>query len=181
MGKLAELADQGIEIKVFSGNHDLWLENYLIEEIGVEVFHEPQSCLIGSHTFYIAHGDGLGPGDRKFKFFKKIFKNPICQWLFRWLHPDIGMGLAKYWSKGSRIAQLDQPLKFHGEKERLIVHSNKIEGINHHDFYVYGHRHLQGVHKLKNNATYVNLDEWVIGSSYGVYDGIEFQLKTFEG
>ncbi|WP_422361552.1 UDP-2,3-diacylglucosamine diphosphatase [Reichenbachiella sp.] len=179
LGKLAELVDRGIEIIIFSGNHDLWLKNYLVEEIGVQVCHEPQSYQIDSHAFYIAHGDGLGPGDRKFKLFKSIFKNPICQWLFKWLHPDIGVALAKRWSNGSRLAQLDEPLTFHEEKEWLIIHSNQVERTNHHDYYVYGHRHIAGTHDLDNKATYVNLGEWVNGSNYGVYDGNELQLKEY--
>ena len=179
LGKLAELADRGIEVIIFSGNHDLWLKNYLVEEIGIQICHEPQSYQIGSHAFYIAHGDGLGPGDRKFKLFKSIFKNPICQWLFRWLHPDIGVALAKRWSNGSRLAQLDEPLTFHGEKEWLIIHSNQVERTNHHDYYVYGHRHIAGIHELDDKATYVNLGEWVTGGNYGVYDGNELQLKKY--
>lgn len=179
LGKLAEIADQGIEIVVFSGNHDLWLKNYLIDEIGVQIYHESQSYQIGSHSFYIAHGDGLGPGDRKFKFFKKTFKNPVCQWLFRWLHPDIGVAMAKRWSNGSRLAQLDDPLTFHGESEWLMVHSKQVESISHHDYYVYGHRHIAGVHDMEGHAVYVNLGEWVTRSTYGVYDGNEFLLKSF--
>lgn len=179
LGKLAQLVDRGIEVTIFSGNHDLWLKNYLIDEVGVVIHHSPQALQIGSHSFYIAHGDGLGPGDRKFKFFKSVFKNPFCQWMFRWLHPDIGVALAKRWSNGSRLAQMQAPMNFHGEKEWLILHSNQIETTKHHDYYIYGHRHIAGVHGLNNGATYINLGEWMTGSSYGVYDGSDFQLKTF--
>lgn len=180
LGKLAELADSGIEIILFSGNHDLWLKDYLAQEIGLQVFHEPQQYQLGSHTFYLAHGDGLGPGDKKFKFFKSIFKNPFCQWLFRWLHPDLGVGLAKHWSKGSRMAQEHEALEFYGDKEWLIIHSQAIEKSTHHDYYIYGHRHIPGVHQIEDDATYVNLGEWVYGSQYGEYDGQKFKLKTFD-
>ncbi|MEP2024681.1 MAG: UDP-2,3-diacylglucosamine diphosphatase [Reichenbachiella sp.] len=179
LGKLAELADQGITIILFSGNHDLWLKNYLSKEIGIKIYHEPQSYQMGPHTFYLAHGDGLGPGDKKFRFYKSIFKNSFCQWLFRWLHPDIGVALAKWWSSGSRIAQANEPLKFHGEKEWLIIHSKQIEKQKHHDYYVYGHRHIPGIHELSNDSSYVNLGEWVFDSPYAVYDGVKLELKTF--
>lgn len=179
LGKLAELADRGIQINIFSGNHDLWLKNYLTDEIGAIIYHQAQSFQIGSHSFYLAHGDGLGPGDSKFKFFKKIFKNPVCQWFFRWLHPDMGIWLAKRWSNGSRMAQLDEDLIFHGEQEWLIVHSNEVQKSDAHDYYVYGHRHLAGIHELKNGGTYVNLGEWVSGSTYAAYDGVNLSLKSF--
>lgn len=179
LGKLAELTDQGIEIIIFSGNHDLWLKNYLIDEIGVKIYHEPQSYQIGSYLFYLGHGDGLGPGDKKFKFFKKVFKSPVCQWLFRWLHPDIGVWLAKSWSARSRLAQEHESLKFYGDQEWLIIHSNQVERKAHHDYYIYGHRHISSIYTLENEATYVNLGEWVFDSPYVVYDGEELEMKIF--
>lgn len=179
LGKLAQLADQGIEIIVFSGNHDLWIGDYLEKEIGASLYYKPQSFRIGSHTFYLAHGDGLGPGDVKFKFYKRVFTNSWCQWLFRWLHPDVGIALAKWWSKDSRLAQADEPLDFHGDKEWLIIHSNKVEEKSHHDYYLYGHRHIAGVHRLKDGSIYINLGEWVIGVSYAEYDGERLELKEF--
>lgn len=179
LGKLAELTDQGIEIILFSGNHDLWLKDYLVNEIDVKIYHGPQHYQIGTHSFYLAHGDGLGPGDRKFKFFKAVFKNPFCQWLFRWLHPDLGVVLAKFWSRDSRMAQEHEALEFYGDEEWLIIHSNEIEKSTHHDYYVYGHRHIAGIHKIDNQATYVNLGEWVYNSPYAVYDGETLTLKTF--
>lgn len=179
LGKLASLADHGIKIIVFSGNHDLWLKDYLQTELGAELFKKPKSFQIGAHRFYLAHGDGLGPGDRKFKFFKKIFTNPLCQWMFRWLHPDIGMAVAKWWSRDSRLAQDGEPLVFHGDKEWLIIHSREVQRQQPHDYYVYGHRHIAGQHALGDQATYVNLGEWVFGSSYAVYDGQELVLKNY--
>ncbi|UXX79986.1 UDP-2,3-diacylglucosamine diphosphatase [Reichenbachiella carrageenanivorans] len=180
LGKLAELADRGIKIIIFSGNHDLWLQDYLHAEIGAELYKKPESFHIGNHKFYLAHGDGLGPGDRKFKFFKRIFTNPLCQWMFRWLHPDIGIAVAKWWSKDSRLAQEEEPLVFFGDKEWLVIHSREIQKEQPHDFYVYGHRHIAGKHALGEQATYVNLGEWVVGSSYAVYDGQELVLKKYD-
>lgn len=177
LGKMAELTDQDIEILQFSGNHDLWLKDYLINEVGIKLFTRPQSVQIGNHQFYLAHGDGLGPGDTKFKFFKKIFTNPACQWLFRWLHPDIGVGLAKRWSSGSRERQVEKELVFQGDKEWLVIHSRQVEEQCHHDYYIYGHRHIAGTYALGGDATYFNLGEWMSVGNYAVYDGDSLELK----
>jgi UDP-2,3-diacylglucosamine hydrolase len=179
LGKLAELSDRGIQIVVFSGNHDLWMQDYLKEEIGAVLYHNPQDFKIGEHEFYVAHGDGLGPGDRKYKFFKKVFANHLCQWLFQWLHPNLGVALAKYWSGHSRSAQEHEELVFYGEKERLIQYSRDIEQTTHYDFYIYGHRHIVSDYALSNNSRYINLGEWVYGSSYAVFDGKELSIQTF--
>ncbi|MEO9966403.1 MAG: UDP-2,3-diacylglucosamine diphosphatase [Reichenbachiella sp.] len=179
LGKLAELTDQGINIYLFTGNHDLWLGDYLTQEIGVEIIKRPVSFQLGGKRFYLAHGDGLGPGDSKFKFYKKIFTNPLCQWMFRWLHPDLGIALAKKWSKGSRLAQMSTPLTFHGEEEWLIIHSREVEKHDTHNYYIYGHRHIAGKHELNSTATYLNLGEWFNACTYAEYDGADVKLRDF--
>lgn len=179
LGKLAELADKGINIILFSGNHDLWLKDYLVKEIGLTISHGPMTLEVGGKKFYLAHGDGLGPGDRKFKFYKKIFTNPLCQWLFRWLHPDIGVSLAKWWSDGSREAQINDVLEFQGDNEWLIIHSKQVHETDPHDYYMYGHRHLAGLHEMGSNATYINLGEWMYGGSYAAYDGRQLKLRNY--
>ena len=81
LGKLAELTDKGIIIKFFVGNHDMWMNGYFENELGIEVFHQPQEFEFNGKKFFIGHGDGLGPGDHRYKFIKKIFRNKFCQWL----------------------------------------------------------------------------------------------------
>ena len=77
LGKLAELTDSGIIIKFFVGNHDMWMNGYFEEELGIEVFHEPQEFEFSGKKFLVGHGDGLGPGDHRYKFIKKIFRNKL--------------------------------------------------------------------------------------------------------
>ena len=35
LGKISELTDLGVEVHYFTGNHDLWMKDYLVEECGV--------------------------------------------------------------------------------------------------------------------------------------------------
>ena len=77
LGKLAELTDSGIVIKFFVGNHDMWMNGYFENELGIEVFHKPQEFEFNGKAFFIGHGDGLGPGDHRYKFIKKIFRNTL--------------------------------------------------------------------------------------------------------
>jgi len=90
LGKLAELRDEGIPIYFFTGNHDMWMFSYFEEELGIPIYREPIVREIMGKTFFIGHGDGLGPGDHGYKFIKRVFANPVCQWLFERLHPKIG-------------------------------------------------------------------------------------------
>ena len=88
LGKLAEISDSGIPIYYFVGNHDLWMNGYFEEELNIPVYHNPQEFIINDKTFFIGHGDGLGPGDKGYKRMKKVFTNPFSKWLYKWLHPD---------------------------------------------------------------------------------------------
>lgn len=181
LGKLAELRDRGIPIVFFTGNHDLWMRDYFPKELGIPVFEEPQELLIGSHKMFIGHGDGLGPGDKTYKLLKKyFFMNPVAQWLFGWLHPNIGMHLANAWSKQSRIANVKKDeQKFYGDAEFLWVFCREMEKIRHHDYYIFGHRHLPLNLKVNDSSAYINLGEWVNYNTYAVYDGTNVELKTY--
>jgi len=181
-GKLAEMADKNIPITWFSGNHDLWLKDYFEKELGAEIIQNPVVRKIKGKTFYLAHGDGLGPGDRGYKFIKSVFRNKIAQRLFRFLHPDFGIGLAGYFSGKSRAANYEGDQKFLGEeKEWLIIHSNEILKSQHIDFFIYGHRHFPHKSYLQTNkSVYVNLGDWLSHYNYATYDGDNVELCTFK-
>ncbi len=181
LGKLAELRDNGIPIFFFTGNHDLWMRDYFPKELGIPVYNDPQILHVGGQKLFIGHGDGLGPGDKTYKLLKKyFFKNPIAQWLFAWLHPNIGMRLANAWSKQSRIANIKKDeQKFYGDSEFLWVFCQEMEKVNHHDFYIFGHRHLPLDLQVNAKSKYINLGEWVNYNTYAVYDGTNVELKTY--
>ena len=181
LGKIAELKDSGVEIYFFVGNHDLWMRNYFEVELGIPVYFDKKYYEIDGQKFLLAHGDGLGPGDKGYKRMKKVFTNPLAQWAFRWLHPDIAMRIANYMSQKNKMISGVEDQKFLGEdREFLILYSReklKTENIN---YFVFGHRHLPMVLDLKQNSKYINLGDWISYFTYGIYDGKEFKLETFE-
>jgi UDP-2,3-diacylglucosamine hydrolase len=179
-GKLAELKDSGIPIIFFTGNHDMWMFDYFTKELGIPVYRKPQEIRIKDKTFLIGHGDGLGPGDYNYKILKKIFNNKLCQWLFGFIHPNIGITFANYWSRNSRARQNKKEQKFLGDDEWLYVYCKDTEKQKHYDYYIFGHRHLPLDVKVGENSKYVNLGEWVNYSPYAVYDGNNLELKEFE-
>lgn len=180
-GKLAELTDNGIAVKLFTGNHDMWMFDYFPQELNIPVYREPQQLAVNGHLFYLGHGDGLGPGDPMYKLLKKVFQNPICQWLFARIHPNLGLSIANYWSRKSRISNSKEDESFKGEEhEWLWQYASEVERKTHHDYYVFGHRHLPLDLKVGENSRYINLGEWVNYSPYGVFDGKEFKLLSFE-
>lgn len=179
LAKLAELKSKGIDINIFTGNHDLWLKDYLQQEIGATIFHDKIELRSNDKNILVAHGDGLGPGDKKYKFLKKIFTNPICQWLFRWLHPDIGIKIAQLWS---RHAFTDPSIEvFHGEeKEWLIQYCRKKLTEKNYNYFVMGHRHLPMKIDLTGNSTYINLGDWIVNCNYAIFDGEKMELIKYD-
>jgi UDP-2,3-diacylglucosamine hydrolase len=182
LGKLAELREANIPIYAFMGNHDMWQFGYLTDELGIPVFDAPIEREFNGKRFFIGHGDGLGPGDTKYKLLKKVFRNPVCQWLFGWLHPDIGLGLANYLSSTSRKANAPKDVIFLGEKNEWLFQycCRKLE-TKHIDFFIFGHRHLPLDLQLPNGKSrYINLGEWLKYDSYAVFDGTNLQLNYFK-
>ena len=181
LGTLAQIADEGIQLHIFTGNHDLWMQDYLSKELNAKLYFEPQTFTIQNKQFLIGHGDGLGPGDEGYKRLKKIFTNPICQWLFRWLHPDAGIQLANYFSRKSRAKTGNSDELFLGEdKEWLILYTKEKAKTMAVDFFIFGHRHYAIDLKISDKSRYINLGDWIRLNTYAVFDGTDLQLLTWE-
>ena len=180
LGKLAEISDSGIPIHYFVGNHDLWMNGYFEEELNIPVYHKPKEFTFNDKTFFIGHGDGLGPGDKGYKRMKKLFTNPFFKWVFKWAHPDIGMRIAQYFSVKNKLISGDDDAKFLGEDQEWLAQycKRKLED-KHRDYFVFGHRHLPLKIKLNEKSTYVNLGDWVQYYTYGVFDGEQMELKEY--
>lgn len=181
LGKLAEISDSGIPIHFFVGNHDLWMNGYFEEELNIPVYHKPKEFNINGKNFFIGHGDGLGPGDKGYKRMKKVFTNPFCKWLFKWLHPDIGVRLAQKLSTENKLISGDDDIVFLGEEnEWLVQYCKRKLSEKHRDHFVFGHRHLPMQINLENNALYTNLGDWCEHFTYAIFDGKNMSLEYFK-
>jgi UDP-2,3-diacylglucosamine hydrolase len=182
LGKIAEITDSGVPVHLFTGNHDMWLFDYLPKETGVQLHRESIERTYGGKLFMIGHGDGLGPGDKGYKLIKKIFSNRFCQWLYARLHPNFAFALATYLSRRSRIATGTSDSHYLGDdKEWLVQYCKEKLQEKPYDYFVFGHRHLPIEMSVGPRATYINLGEWVNYFTYAEFDGKSLHLKKFEG
>jgi UDP-2,3-diacylglucosamine hydrolase len=181
LGKLAELTDAGIAIHFFVGNHDMWMQDYFIEELNIPIYFEPKIFERNGKKLFIAHGDGLGPGDKGYKRLKKLFRNPVSKFLFGIMPPYIGIGLANYFSKKSRTVTGKSDEVFLGEeKEWLIQYSLRKLEETYFDYFIFGHRHLPIEFDLPEGSKYINLGEWINYNSYAVMHGTNIDLKYYK-
>ncbi len=184
LGKLAELSDAGIRLTLFKGNHDMWMFDYFKKELHATIISDELIIERNGKRFYLHHGDGLGPGDTKYKLLKKIFRSNTCQWLFARLHPNLGIGIAKMWSKFSRISSGKIEYFEHEDKEWLVSYIKqylKVGGGNQKpiDYFIFGHRHLPLSIPVENTL-YVNLGEWMNFNTYAVFDGENLLLEVWQ-
>ena len=180
LGKLAELSDAGVPIHFFVGNHDLWMLDYLEKEIGIKVHYTPKEFTFNDKSFFIGHGDGLGPNDKGYKRMKKIFKNSFFQWCFRWLHPDWGMRLGHYLSVKNKLISGEEDAIFLGEEnEWLAQYARRKNQEKARDYYVFGHRHIP-LDIPVEQARYINLGDWISHYTYAVFDGKALKLKSWK-
>ncbi|MCL1934465.1 MAG: UDP-2,3-diacylglucosamine diphosphatase [Candidatus Azobacteroides sp.] len=182
LGKLAELSDSGVEIHYFIGNHDIWIYDYLPEEIGLTLHKSPFVTKLADKTFYLAHGDGLGDYSRSFQLIRGIFHNQFCQILFRAIHPDLGVKIGNTWAKHSRLKEQKYPKPFLGEeKEDLIIYSKSyIQTHPEIDYLIFGHRHILLDKMLNSKSRIMIIGDWLQLFTYAVFDGKELTLNHFE-
>lgn len=180
LGRLADIADRGIPIHFFTGNHDLWVFDYLPEEIGLTVHREEMVTEIEGKKFFLGHGDGLDPDDKGYLFLKKFFMNRRLQWVFSRLHPNFAFNLAHRWSESSRLSKIDQKEEFKVKNESMYKFAQNFLEKEWADYFIFGHRHQMANEELKNGARFILLGDWIKSFSYGIFDGENFELKKFQ-
>jgi len=176
LGKIAEITDSGIPVHFFTGNHDIWVFDYLPKEIGVSVHREIWKTELMGKKFFLGHGDGLGPFDRPYRILKKIFTNKFLQWAFARIHPNFAIWLARRLKDGKVEAD-----SFRGEdKEWLVLFAKEELKKEHYDFFVFGHRHWPCNIQLNEKSRYINTGDWVTHFTYAVFDGKKMEVLNYD-
>lgn len=182
LGKLSELTDMGVEVHYFTGNHDIWMYGYLEEECGVILHKKPETVDIYGKVFYLAHGDGLGDPDSRFKFIRKVFHNRFCQHLFSSLHPRWGMWFGLEWARRSRMKRADakEPPYMGEDKEELVLYTKEYMKTHPDiDFFIYGHRHIELDLMLSRKTRMMILGDWITQFTYAVFDGEHLFMEDY--
>ena len=171
---LQDLTEKGIKVHYFIGNHDFFHKDFFEKEIGVILYNEAKQFILNDKKFFIGHGDGLVKNDLGYNILKKILRNKFIQFLYGLLHPDLGVGLARFTSRSSRDYTTQ---KDYGEEDGLFdAAKSKIDSGN--DFVIFGHLHKKYFVKYKD-GTYINLGSWIDSPCYGIYKD-NFEIKELK-
>jgi UDP-2,3-diacylglucosamine hydrolase len=178
LGTVASITDSGIPVHFFTGNHDMWVKDYLQLECGVTVHTAPVSTIIDGKKFHLAHGEGLGTKDKSYTILLSIFRNKTLRALYSSLHPLIGVGIGLRWSLNSRLGK-GITKEFLGEdKEDLIRYAKSVLEKESIDYFIFGHRHLATVYKLTSGSEIVFLGDWIGDGSYAEWNGDDLTFRT---
>jgi len=177
LGQLAQLADDGITIHYFIGNHDMWLFHYLEDEMPITMHSDPDTLEFDGRRFLIGHGDGLGHLDRTYDCLRWIFRNRTNQRLFSILPEWMTFGIASGWSqkkRSTRLKKRPEILEYQGDdREGIVRYCRQRMRDEHFDYCVFGHRHTPLVKEItaenQTTATYVNVGDWLLHRNYAVY------------
>jgi UDP-2,3-diacylglucosamine hydrolase len=181
LGKIAELTDSGITVHFFTGNHDVWVYDYLPSETGVIVHREPILTKIGYKTFYLGHGDGLDPNEKGYLFLKRLFTSKTAQFFFSRLHPNIALWFGHQWARNSRISKGVQPVYILDiNEESAIQFAQNFILTTPVDYFIFGHRHFLLETEIGSGTKLFYLGEWFNFFSYAVFNGETVELKNFK-
>jgi UDP-2,3-diacylglucosamine hydrolase len=171
LGTLGEITDSGIPVHFFTGNHDMWIGNYLVNECGIITHTIPVTYVLNGKRFHLAHGEGLGTKDKGYKILLSIFRNKTLRAMYSAMHPSIGIGIGLRWSLSSRLGK-GINIEFLGEeKEDLIRYAREILDKEKIDYFIFGHRHLEMRYTMNNGTEILFLGDWIRNGSYAVWDG----------
>lgn len=183
LGKLSELTDLGVEVHFFIGNHDIWCGDYLEKECGVILHTKPLTIEMSDKVFYLAHGDGLGDPDPKFRFLRVVFHNKTCQRLFSAIHPRWAMSFGLKWAAHSRLkhdAEGGDPPYMGEDKEHLVLYAKEyLRSHPNINYFIFGHRHIELDLLMTRQSRVLILGDWVSQFTYAVFDGENLFLENY--
>lgn len=182
LGKIAELTSKGIKVVFIAGNHDMWVEDFLVRECGVELHTTPQVASLYGKRLFLAHGDNM-----RVKRFTPLwlmntcFHSSLLRLLFRWLvHPDIAIKFGRWWSSKSRKSHSKIELKREITDYLYDYACEHYKSNPETDYYLFGHMHI-AVNRLDSTPKALHLGSWERTPTYATLnqEGV-LSLETFK-
>jgi UDP-2,3-diacylglucosamine hydrolase len=182
LGKIADLSDNGIKIHLFTGNHDIWMFDYLPEETGAVIHRQPLETELLGKKFFLAHGDEVGFRPFPYRLIQAIFRNRIAQALYSSIHPRWTFAFARRWSLSSRKSGMKAE-KFKTAQERNLQNLKKfaLSRLETHPdtgCFMFGHLHTVVNQALTPTSDIVVIGDWLQHFTYAVWDGEKITVEN---
>ena len=159
---LTDVADAGIPVVWVAGNHDCWGGEVIRKDGGIEYRMDGWRGSIAGWNARVDHGDGLRQvEDRRYRALRRVLRNRLAMWAFRWLHPDLGARVAL----GSSHASRTYKAKDNGEGLRRVAHRD-LDADPSLDLLVFGHSHVPALERTASGRIYANAGTWIGDSTF---------------
>lgn len=180
-GALARLADSGVKITWFIGNHDIWLFDYVRDEIGLRVVDGFEVRDINGLRFFLSHGDGVGKLPTAFRTMRALFRNRFCQRLYAAIHPRWTIPFAHAWSRHSRATGDTGSGQSHSSEPLVGFCNDYLTEVDPTvNYFIFGHHHVLVDQTLCNSTSHmIIIGDWLSHFSYAELNGQELSLKIF--
>lgn len=163
---LKEMNAKGVQIHYFTGNHDMWVEDYFTQTFGAIIYREAQLMEINGHRCFVGHGDGLGGKQRKYMMIKRILNCRFNWWLYGMLHPRQSFALARFCSQSSRESHDEGVFVFRGEDEYQVQFARELLQMTDVEYFILAHRHIPTRYELSPGHLFFNTGDWLENFSY---------------
>ncbi|MDR2149200.1 MAG: UDP-2,3-diacylglucosamine diphosphatase [Tannerella sp.] len=181
LGKLAEISDKGVEIHLFTGNHDIWMFDYLPKEIGAVIHREPVETELLGKKFFLGHGDEVGYRPLKYRLIQSIFRNRLCQILYSTIHPRWTFGFAQRWSLSSRKSGMAQTRLLEKQLDNVkhleTFAQSYLQTHGDINYFIFGHIHVILEEELTRDSKLIITGDWLQEFSFAVWDGKKLSLQ----
>jgi UDP-2,3-diacylglucosamine hydrolase len=161
LARLADVVEAGVRVWFVGGNHDAWAGSFLRDEVGVELLSGPVEMTLDGRKTLVAHGDGVGKGDFKYRALKTVIRHPISIGAFRMLHPDLGRRIAgrasstEHKAGGGDTAARGRAAFIRGWAEEQLRADPSLELV------LAGHAHVASIDEVEPGRFYVNSGDWL--------------------
>lgn len=180
LAAFARYADAGIPVDYVIGNHDFGHHTFFQQELGIRIHYHDLPVELYGKKFYLAHGDGKALNDTGYLILRAILRHKLSLWLWKWLHPDIGVGLAASVSRKSRVYTSE---KKYGDEENGLEIFAKSMIARGYDYVLMGHLHQPLVKSFTAGGCegmYLNTGDWLVHNTFAQFDGTTLHLCTFD-
>ena len=167
---LKKLHQRGVQIHYFTGNHDMWVEDYFTQTFGAVVYREARLITINGHRCFVGHGDGLGGRQRKYLFIKRVFNSKFNQRLYSMLHPRQSFSISRFCSEKSRNSHDESMFQFLGEEEFQVQYARELLQTTDVEYFIFAHRHVPVRYELTPECIFFNTGDWQEHFSYLTYN-----------
>lgn len=165
LAALTEVVEAGVPITLIGGNHDAWGGRFLSDVVGLRLYNGVLRTTLAGHRALIAHGDGLGKGDVKYRMLKTVLRSRVAVWGFRALHPELGVRLAE---RVSRTGDPEHDARSSESRAAFLEHwaEEQFAADDRLELVVCGHSHVPAMKQIRPGGYYINSGDWVRHRTY---------------